>query len=209
MSTALRIVLTAVCAYLLGSLNFSIIVSKVFLKKDIRDYGSGNAGSTNSMRVMGFRKTALVIVGDVLKGVAAMKLVPVFLGGNTELLAVSQAVAGFAVILGHSFPIFFSFRGGKGVMTTAAVIACLDMTVFFIAITLFIIVVVISKYVSLGSLIAEWSLPVLFWIFRGTAGDGLVFIVFSAVLAAFVTFQHRSNIARLAAGTENKFKFKK
>ena len=201
--------LSVVCAYLLGSLNFSIIISKFFLHKDIRDYGSGNAGSTNSMRVMGFQKTLIVIFGDVLKGVAAVKLAVVFAGGDAEMLAVFEAAAGFAVIIGHSFPVFFSFRGGKGVMTTAAVIACLDITVFFIAISLFIVIVAISKYVSLGSLIAEWSLPVLFGIFRGFSGDGLVFVVFSAVLAAFVTFQHRSNIKRLAEGSENKLSFKK
>ena len=205
MEAAVRYAVVMILAYLLGSLNFSIIISKLTLKKDIRDFGSGNAGSTNSLRVMGMKKTLLVILGDILKGVAAVLLAKPIMGASFGQLP--EILASIFCVLGHTFPVFFGFRGGKGVLTTAAVVGCIDFRVCIIAVTLFVIIVAISKFVSLGSIIAVWSVPVLFALFYGKGG--IFYICFGVLLAAFVTFLHRANIKRLREGTENKLKFKK
>ena len=205
METAVRYAVIIVLAYLLGSLNFSIIISKLTLKKDIRDFGSGNAGSTNSLRVMGMKKTLLVILGDILKGVAAVLVAKPIMGDSFGQAA--EILASISCVLGHTFPVFFGFRGGKGVLTTAAVVGCIDFRVCIIAVALFVTIVAISKFVSLGSIIAVWSVPVLFALFYGQSG--VVYIAFGVLLAAFVTFLHRANIKRLRTGTENKLKFKK
>ena len=207
MNVAIRYIIAIVCAYLLGSLNFSIIISKLTLKKDVRDFGSGNAGTTNSLRVMGAKKTVLVLLGDILKGVVAIfiatRLVP------DSNIAVLRSLASFSCILGHTFPVFFQFRGGKGVLTTAAVVGSFNLPVCLIAVSVFIVIVALTRYVSLGSMIAIWTVPFLFALFEGVSFDGMVYIILGAVIAIFVTVLHRSNIKRLISGNENKLKFKK
>ncbi len=198
-----------IIAYLIGSLNFSIIISKCFLNKDIRDYGSGNAGTTNSYRMMGGHKTTLVIIGDILKGVAAIMLVAPIVGDFPDLMDLMHVLAGMAVVIGHAFPIFFGFRGGKGVLTTASVVFCLDWQISVIAVLVFLIIVIITRYVSLGSIIAVWTAPFQYAIFYGLKPDNIIFILFGAALAIFVTLLHIPNIKRLMSGTENKFAFKK
>lgn len=205
MNIVFKYIIVAICAYLLGSLNFSIIVSKLTMGKDVRDYGSGNAGTTNSLRLMGIRKTLIVILGDILKGVVAV-FVAVKIVGD---LSLAKAIAGLFCVLGHTYPVFFQFRGGKGVLTTAAVVGCCNIYVCLIAVSMFIIIVAICRFVSLGSLIAVWTVPFLFAIFEGVTAGGIVYIALGAILALFVTFLHRSNISRLIAGNENKLKFKK
>ncbi len=205
MNIVFKFIIAALCAYLLGSLNFSIIVSKLTLGKDVRDYGSGNAGTTNSLRLMGMKKTLFVIFGDILKGVVAVFLATKIVGD----MALVKAVAGLFCVLGHTYPLFFQFRGGKGVLTTAAVIGCINIYVCLIAVSTFIIIVAITRFVSLGSLIAVWTVPFLFAIFEGTSPVGIICISLGVVLAAFVTILHRSNIKRLIEGNENKLKFKK
>ncbi len=210
MDTALVCLVVAVVSYLLGSLNFAIIISKLFLKNDIRNFGSGNAGSTNSLRVMGAGKTVFVILGDIIKAVVAVNLTRLFITNFPSVdvqLAVSISAA--ACILGHTYPVFFGFRGGKGVLTTAAVMACIDIRIFFIAITVFIVIVALTKYVSLGSIIAVWTLPVLFALFYSFNLETIEYFVLLVLVACFVTVLHRANIKRLLAGTENKLKFKK
>ena len=205
---AVRFIIAIVLAYLLGSLNFSIIISKLTLKKDIRDFGSGNAGTTNSLRVMGMKKTIFVLLSDILKGVVAI-FVATRLVSDANL-AILRSAASLACILGHTFPVFFKFRGGKGVLTTAAVVGSFNLPVCLIAVSVFVIIVAITRYVSLGSIIAIWTVPFLFALFEGVGFDnGLVYIIFGVIIAAFVTFLHRSNIKRLIAGNENKLKFKK
>lgn len=202
-----KYIIVAVIAYLLGSLNFSIIISKLTLKKDVRDYGSGNAGTTNSLRVMGMKKTLLVILGDVVKGVIAVNVAKLIFGENTDALV--HSVAGLCCILGHTFPVFFGFRGGKGVLTTAAVVGCCDIRVCLLAVSLFIIIVAVSRFVSLGSIIAIWTVPLFFAAFEGFTREGIIYVCFGVLVAVFVTVLHRSNIKRLIAGNENKLKFKK
>ncbi len=200
---------SVIAAYLIGSLNFSIIVSKCFLNKDIRDYGSGNAGTTNSYRVMGGTKATLVIIGDALKGVAAIMIANLLIGQFESFADVILVLSGIAVVLGHAFPIFFGFRGGKGVLTTAAVVLCLDWEICLIAIAVFVIVVAITRFVSLGSIIAVATAPFQYAIFYGFGPDNLIYIFFGVVLSVIVTLLHIPNIKRLAAGVENKFTFRK
>ncbi len=207
MAIGLKYVISAIIAYLLGSLNFSIIISKLTLNKDVRDYGSGNAGTTNSLRVMGIKKTLIVILGDILKGVAAVLITNAIFANNSGALA--KAIAGFACVLGHTFPVFFAFRGGKGVLTTAAVVGCCDIRICIIAVLVFLIIVAITRFVSLGSIIAIWTVPILFASFWGFSPDGIIYVCFGAIIAVFVTVLHRSNIKRLIEGNENKLKFKK
>ena len=197
--------ISVVIAYLLGSLNFSIIISKLLLKKDIRNYGSGNAGSTNSLRVMGGKKTILVLLGDILKGFVAMIICMLIC--DDEMMGVAKVASGIACVLGHSFPVYFGFRGGKGVLTTAAVGAFVDWRVCLTALGIFFIVVMISKFVSLGSVITMCSLPLLFYLYGGK--NVVPNIWFGSLIAVLVVFLPRGNIKRLIAGTENKLSFKK
>ncbi len=197
--------ISVVVAYLLGSLNFSIIISKLLLKKDIRNYGSGNAGSTNSLRVMGGKKTILVLLGDILKGVVAMIICNLIC--DATLLGATRVAAGIACVLGHSFPVYFGFKGGKGVLTTAAVGAFIDWRVCLTALAVFFVVVLIWKFVSLGSIAAIGPLPIWFYLYGGE--NMIPNVCFGFIVAVLIVYLHRGNIKRLLAGTENKLSFKK
>ncbi|MGM9613411.1 MAG: glycerol-3-phosphate 1-O-acyltransferase PlsY [Butyricicoccus sp.] len=187
----------AASAYLLGSLSFAIIICKLTLGKDIRAYGSGNAGLTNAYRTMGAGKTLLVLFGDIAKAAAALAI-----GG---LLAgmMGKLVAGIFVILGHVFPVYFGFRGGKGVLVGATMLVFLDWRIFLAALVLFIISVALTKWVSLGSILGAISFPISMQIFYGDVR----LTVIAALMAAAVVFMHRSNIKRILSGTENRFSF--
>ncbi len=195
-----KLVLVAVIAYLLGSLNFGVIVSKALLGFDLRTKGSGNAGATNAYRVMGPKKALLVLLGDVLKGVIAI-LVGNWLCGDDGRL-----VAMIATVVGHVFPLYFGFKGGKGVLTAGAMIAVFDWRIFLVIFGAFLLVVICTRYVSAGSMTAAALFPVmmllLYW------GRWQFFAV-GLVLGGAVIYLHRSNIKRLLAGTESKFTFKR
>ena len=178
--------LIAVISYLLGSINTSIIVSKVALKKDIRDYGSGNAGFTNAVRSMGWKRGLIVLFGDVGKCAAAILLGQLIYSGNMSFDggAGGRLLAGAFVFLGHIYPLYFGFRGGKGVLTLGTTMAMYDWRIFLIAFGVFLIISICTRYVSLGS----------------------TFV--AAFMSGLVIFKHRSNIKRLIHGTESKFSFK-
>lgn len=196
--TMLQFGIIAVSAYLLGSLSFAIIVCKMTLGKDIRDYGSGNAGLTNSYRTMGAGKMLAVLLGDIAKGAAAVAIGALVAGPMGKL------IAGIFVILGHVFPVYFGFRGGKGVLVGATMLALFDWRIFLVAITLFIVAVAVTRWVSLGSILGAASFPITMFIFyRDPAMTGIAFGMTVAVI-----FMHRSNIARIMRGEENKFSFK-
>jgi len=207
MDITLKYIIAVLLSYALGSVNSAIIVSKIALKKDIRHFGSGNAGTTNALRVMGMSKTVFVILGDILKNVVAMLIVKLMFDGSE--LVVAQVLAGIACVVGHAFPVFWGFKGGKGVLSTATVAMCIDWRISLIAIIVFVLVVAISKYVSLGSIIAVCTAPFQFAFFYGFDSSGIAYICFGIFVAAFVTFLHRSNIKRLKNGTENKLNFSK
>ena len=193
-------------AYLLGSISTAVIVSKLMGKGDIRNSGSGNAGTTNTLRVLGKKAALFVALGDLLKGILAVliaKLLFNFFKIEGDVLTVC-CFASIAVVLGHIYPIYFGFKGGKGIMTSFATVIMLDWEIAVILIVLFIVIVASTKYVSLGSCIAGIMYPVLVLMFHQ---DKPVFIAISVILCALVVYCHRANIKRLARGCESKIKF--
>jgi len=192
MLTALSFIL----AYLIGAISFSIIITKLIKKEDIRNFGSGNAGATNTMRVLGKGPAIIVLLLDVLKGIVAILIAKAF---GLEDWAV--AVTGLLAIVGHNWPVYFGFRGGKGVATTIGVICMLLLTPGLIAGAVAIIVIILTRYVSLGSLIFTVGTPIVALIF-GTYP--VSFIIVSAVIAVLSIWKHRANIGRLFSGTESK-----
>ena len=186
---------TMVCAYLLGSLSFAIIVCKLTLGRDIRDYGSGNAGLTNAYRTMGGAKTLLVLLGDLAKAAAALAIGGALLGQGGKLLA------GAFVILGHVYPAYFGFRGGKGVLVGAMTLLLFDWRIFLIALGLFIVAVAVTRWVSLGSILGAISFPFTMYYFYRSP----LYTVVAVILSGAVIYLHRSNIKRILAGKENKF----
>lgn len=188
--------------YLLGSINPAIIFSRLFFKEDIRDHGSGNAGTTNTLRTYGKRMAALILFLDFLKAVISVVIggliLPSQLGGG--------AIAGIFVILGHSFPIYYKFRGGKGVACLAGVVLMLSPISFAILISLFVAIVAMTKYVSLGSIMCVMLWPVVHNAFYPTRPWTTIGAI---VIMAIIVFMHRENIKRLLSGKESKISFKK
>ena len=210
-------IITAIIAYIIGSLNASIIISKVFLKEDIRNSGSGNAGATNMLRTYGKKMAIATLLFDVFKGVVAVilaglvdKLLPGSLRegasfANSHLLGNLGYIAGLFVALGHNFPIFFGFKGGKGVATGIGVIFALNPAIGAIVLVVAISIMAITRIVSLGSIIGAALFPLLLLAFGlGKGSFSVVSIVIASLLALLVIVRHHSNIKRLINGTENK-----
>lgn len=201
--TLTHFAIIAVCAYLLGSLSFAIIVSKVTLGKDIRNYGSGNAGLTNAYRTMGAKKTLFVLLGDIAKGAAAVS-VGWALGGP-----VGKLTAGIFVILGHMFPLYFGFKGGKGVLVAGGTILAIQPVLIPFLAVIFLACLLPTGMVSLGSVTMAALYPVLtilYGVFRGySAADLTVCTIGSVIMAAMVIYMHRSNIQRIREGKEYRF----
>ncbi len=194
-----------VIPYLVGSVNFAVIISRARYNDDVRSRGSGNGGTTNMLRSYGKKAAVLTLLCDMLKGVLAVIFGCALTGLSGGYLA------GFFVVLGHTFPIFFKFKGGKGVATTAAVVLVLYPIVFAVMLLCFVIVVVGTKYVSLASVMSALIYPVLVYRFDVMSfGATLGFDVLIAfMISALVIFMHRSNIKRLMSGTESKISFGK
>jgi glycerol-3-phosphate acyltransferase PlsY len=191
------VLLSMIIPYLLGSINPAIIFSRLFFKDDIREHGSGNAGTTNTLRTYGKRMAALILVLDFLKAIMAVVIgyfiLPYQLGGGS--------IAGIFVILGHSFPIYYGFRGGKGVACLAGVVLMLSPISFAILIAVFIAIVAMTKYVSLASIMGVMLLPVVHFAFYPTHAWTTIA---SIVIMLIIVFMHRENIKRLLSRTENK-----
>lgn len=209
-------IIMAIIAYCIGSVNFSVIFSKKFAGFDVREKGSGNAGSTNMLRSVGKKAAALTLVCDILKGVVAISI-SMILGNivkdiNRELLI---QIAGIAVVLGHTFPIFFQFKGGKGVATSLGVLLMSNWQIGLICLVFALVLMLLTKMVSLGSCAAAVLFPVLTLFINDnytvlTEGkSGSVYFIYSVILAVLVLYNHRSNIKRILNGTENKLSFKK
>ena len=215
----LAILISAVLSYLLGSFNSSILVNRLLKHQDIREVGSHNAGLTNTLRCFGKGCAALTLVGDLAKGIVAVLLSK----GICELLGTGLTaqndvhfigyIAGIFAILGHVFPIYYHFKGGKGVLVGVSVFLGIDWKVFLCLIVIFAVVLAISKYVSLGSIIAAACCPVVTFLFQfWQRGDLPMWYLWlntglAALMGAWVIYMHRTNIQRLKAGNENKFSF--
>ncbi len=222
----LALLLTAVGGYLLGSINWAIIITRTIFRKDIREEGSGNAGATNVLRNHGRGPAILTTLGDVGKSMVAVLLgswlvanlhlalpqgdeIPAWMVLNFD--RIGGYVGGLFCLLGHDFPVFYGFRGGKGVLTTLGMFLLLDWRVALICLAIFIVIVGISRMVSLGSVLAiGCGMPLIFLFTRYGERDEILYplAIFCTVMAALVwllvVWQHRANIVRICNGTENK-----
>lgn len=216
-SLIIKYILIAVIAYLLGSLNFSIILSEVVKKKDIRDSGSGNAGATNMLRTYGKKAAVGTMIGDILKvalgiiiAIAILDVPMKYIFSNPADAAEIQRVmlykefAGLFCVLGHIFPLYFKFKGGKGVAACTGMVIIVDWRIALILFVIFIGVILISKWISLGSIVIALLYPVLIFAFYKNFILAAVALLFTAI----VIVAHRENIKRLAKGTENKISIK-
>ena len=190
-----------VASYLLGCFNGAVIVSKYILRDDVRNHGSGNAGLTNFYRTFGGPLTAVVILTDVLKAVIAVLLGSWLLGFIDPLFG--KYWAGLFCLLGHMFPCMFHFKGGKGILSGGTIALMIDWRVALVVWGGFLILAVLTRYVSLGSLWAGASFPFITWY----CYPDPVIVVLGFACGGLVVWQHRANIKRLLSGTENKFSF--
>lgn len=212
---ALKLVIVAVLSYLLGSLNFGVILSKNLEKDDVRNHGSGNAGTTNMLRNFGKKLAVLTIAGDMLKVMVAIVIAKyliidtnelaqfAFFGENTDVIL--KSFAGIFAVIGHIFPCFFHFRGGKGVATSGGMVFMIDWRIALILLAMFILVVIFTKYVSLGSIVMAVFYPVFTYLFY----KSFILVLIALVFMAIVLIAHRENIKKLLKGQENKISSKK
>ncbi|MCI5809453.1 MAG: glycerol-3-phosphate 1-O-acyltransferase PlsY [Oscillospiraceae bacterium] len=210
MQTVLASILSAAAAYLLGSVSFAIVVSKSLYHQDVRQFGSGNAGMTNILRTYGKKAAALTLAGDFLKGVAAVLISRLIFAAMGVTLFDGAYVGGLFAILGHLYPVYFGFRGGKGILTSIGIIAVINPLVFLGLLIIGLPLIFLTKIVSVGSLVGAVCYPFLtllvdFW----QGGVSWLDFSFSLVIALLVIWMHRSNIKRLLNGTENRFGSKK
>lgn len=206
-----------IISYLLGSLNFSIIFSRLVTKKDIRESGSGNAGATNMLRTYGKRFAVITMIGDILKVAVAIIITFAILGApmrylfsipndpqEVQNIMVYKEFAGFFCVLGHIFPVFFKFKGGKGVAACTGMVIMVDWRIALILFVIFIIVIAVSKWISLGSIVIALLYPVLIYAFY----KNLILCLIALLFTLIVIIAHRENIKRLLKGTENKISFR-
>lgn len=189
-------IIEIVIGYLCGSISPSVLLTKFAFKKDVREEGSGNAGATNVARVFGMKAGLITLGCDVLKIVVPM-LIGMLLDGDRGV-----CVAGIAGISGHCFPVFFNFRGGKGVSVAATIAAFLGWQVLVIALSAFIVMVLITRIVSISSIVAASTLFAMTLVFYG---DNVYNVILAAVTMVLIIFMHRENIKRLIKGEEKKF----
>lgn len=206
-------IIVAIIAYLIGSVNFSVILSKKMAGFDVREKGSGNAGTTNMLRTVGKKAALITLICDILKGVVAIGIA-LIAGNMVKDLdnALLVQLAGIFVILGHAFPVFFKFKGGKGIATALGVLLMTNWQIGLICLVFALILIALTRMVSVGSIAAAILFPVLV-LFIGqnyiVPSSNLSYFIYSVAIALFVIFKHKENIKRIFNGTENKISFKK
>lgn len=222
MNLGIAFAVIAVLSYLLGSLNFGVIVSNSMKNDDVRTHGSGNAGSTNMLRNYGKKYAVITIIGDMLKVVVAIVLaylilslsnVPIFDKNGVQGYGIfgvdikmfTKSFSGLFCVLGHIFPCFFKFKGGKGVATSGGMVFVIDWRIALILLAIFIIIVAVTKYVSLGSIVMALLYPVFIFLFY----KSVTLTVISAVFTLIVVIAHRENIKKLLNHSESKITDKK
>ncbi len=206
-------ILMALIAYFIGSINFSVLISKKIAGFDVREKGSGNAGSTNVLRTVGKKAAALTLVCDILKGVVAV-LISLLIGviAKNSSKAILVEIAALFVVIGHTYPIFFGFKGGKGVATSLGIILIINWKIGLICLIFALSLMAITRIVSLGSISAAILFAILVVFLRDSSyivEYDVSFVLFGLLLAGLVIFNHRSNVKRIFAGTENRLSFKK
>ncbi|WP_312641615.1 glycerol-3-phosphate 1-O-acyltransferase PlsY [Hydrogenoanaerobacterium sp.] len=211
MSTQTAIILgaliVAVCSYLLGSISWSVIVSKLFFHKDVRDFGSGNAGMTNVLRTFGKGAAALVTVGDFSKSIITVAVSRAVFSNLFGTLPFDIGfVAGIFTILGHLFPLYFGFKGGKGVLTSLGMILVINPIVFLVLLVICVPLLFLCKIVSAVSITGAVLYPIVTYVVLTiTNRPAVIDTVFSVFIGLIVVYMHRVNIKRLMNGTEYKF----
>lgn len=196
--------LLIIISYLIGSIPTALIVSKRFFGIDIRDYGSGNMGATNTFRVLGSRYGTMVMIIDILKGLSAVMLynfLPFYVSHELERTNLMLGL-GTAAVLGHIFPIFAGFKGGKGVATLLGMVLAIQPVIAVSCIGIFVLVLYLTRYVSLSSILAALSLPVcVLWIWNE---NEILYRIFALVVAILVVLTHQKNIGRILRGVESR-----
>lgn len=220
----LKFVLIALVSYLLGSLSFSIIFTKLFMKDDIRKHGSGNAGMTNVLRTAGKLPAILTFAGDFAKAALSVLFVHLLIGGDHLILVeLGSYLAGFFCLMGHVYPCYYGFKGGKGVLVSATMILCIDWRICLIVVAVFAVATVLTRWVSLGSVLAAAVFPVATWfMYREIAptaaelsgpyafvytNQRLIVTLIALVFGLIVIIKHKGNIVRLLHGEERKISF--
>lgn len=202
-------IIIGIIAYLIGSINFSVIFSKKIAGFDLREKGSKNAGATNMLRTVGKKAAAITLICDILKGIVAI-LISILIGNIIKDVDVSLCVqiAALCVVIGHTFPIFFGFKGGKGIATSLGVILLVNWQIGLICLVFALAIMAFTRTVSIGSVAAAILFPILvlfigkdFFVVQGN------YFAFSLLLAALVIFNHRENVKRIISGNENKLSF--
>ena len=197
-------ILSLILAYLIGSIPTAVWIGKVFYNLDVREHGSGNAGATNTFRILGKAAGIPVLIFDILKGILAISLATTlgdYIKGGDSLINLKMAL-GVSAFLGHLYPIYVGFRGGKGVATMLGIIISLNYPSALLAVAVFLIVFIISKYVSLSAMIAAYSYPV--FILAIYKSNSPTMVVFSLLVAVIITITHQKNIERLLNSKESK-----
>lgn len=208
------LVASLVVGYLIGSLNMSVIVGKI-KGVDVRKHGSGNAGATNTLRTLGKGAAAIVTAGDLLKSVAAvlfgMLMGRLFAGEDYAVYMYCQYLAGLGAVLGHNYPVYFGFRGGKGILTSFGLVLMLDWRIGLILLVIAILTMAATRFVSLGSVLSAILYPIFVIAFNYSNPKPYIpaYIALSVVVAILALFQHRANIQRLLEGSESKLFDKK
>ncbi len=217
------IIAIAVCvviSYLMGSFNSAIVTVRIMKGEDIRNFGSGNAGLTNTLRCFGKLPALFTLIGDLLKGIIAVlicklicSLMGIGIGPENDVYFIGY-IAGLCAVIGHIFPIYYGFKGGKGVLVGVSVFIVIDPIVFGILILIFALILAVSRYVSLSSIIATELCPVVtflvrYYIENETLNLSILYAVMTLPICAIIILMHRSNMARLRNGTENRFSFHK
>jgi glycerol-3-phosphate acyltransferase PlsY len=209
----LEVIIVLLISYLIGSFPTAIIAGKLIKNMDIREHGSGNAGATNVLRVLGWKAALIVLLIDMLKGFAAVYWIVNIIPGEQDIdtRAVYQILAGFAAIAGHIWTVFAGFKGGKGVGTAAGVFLGLQPLPVVICLIVFIAIVYLTRYVSLGSMTAACLLAIILLVekFILDIPVPIPHVVIAIILAILILLMHRENIERLVHGKENKISFKK
>ncbi len=196
-------------SYLVGSIPTAYIVAKLVKDLDIRTYGSGNVGATNVFRSVGRMWGVFVLLIDMLKGLIVVIFIARFFQSDTINFRYIQILYGIAAISGHNWTIFLKFKGGKGVATTSGVVLGIFPKALLLSLLMFAVIVYITRYVSVGSMVSAVAFPLFLWLFYRKCDGFASFVLFSLVMVAFIFYRHRSNIKRLLSGSENKIVFKK
>lgn len=201
---ALQIVGLVVLGYLIGAVPFGVVIGRLMRGIDVREHGSGGMGMTNVMRTVGKKAGALVFLLDLLKGAGAVALAWPILGSASDMLAWGQVAGGAAAVIGHSWPVYIGFKGGRGIATGFGALLVISWQVALIALAVFVLAVAVRRYVSLGSILGAVTMVVAMIPYVVYDLEHYAYIVFTAVVATIVIYRHKGNIGRLLSGTESK-----